>query len=449
MVARDDARYDRSIQFLDRLVDWEKRVGLTFCDDMMRLDLLREALSEIGDPDRDYRIVIVAGTKGKGSTASILARLLQEHGYRTGLFTSPHLQSVRERIRMNGRIISHGDFAGVIETIRARFTYFDTPGGSRTYFESITAAALLHFAENDADFAVLEVGLGGRLDATNVTDPDLSIITSISMDHPHILGGTLERIAGEKAGIMRPGKPVVIGRQRKRIREHLINHALRLGARPIVYGEDFHARMGSINQERSRFHYREQDTRWRSVDLSLLGTHQIQNGAAAIAALGELLPERSETMVRRAMRGVDWPGRAEFLSHDPPVILDGAHNGDSAGVLARLIKQLYPDEKCLILFGGSTGKDYEVMFRRLAPVASEFILTRSSHPRGVPPEELQRRLRTVDPVTPVRIIPDWRRAMTVALARQRNGPLLVTGSLYLAGDIRSAFRAHLAKERAG
>ncbi len=341
---RGHRRFQKALRFLDTLIDWERRVGLTFSDDMMRLDLFRESLSKIGNPQSEMKIALVAGTKGKGSTASILARLLTEHGFRTGLSTSPHLSSVRERIRIDGEIISCDDFADTIDTLRDRFAYFDEPGRSRTWFESITAAAFLHFARSRVDLAVVEVGLGGRLDATNVTDPAVSIITPISRDHMHILGRSLKQIAGEKAAIMRPSRPAVIARQRPKVRDYLLNHAESIGAKPSLYGRDFRGRKRSNVAGAVTFDYSEPGgDRIDSIALSLLGEHQMWNAAAALKALPLLGADRRAGRVRIACAAVEWAGRGELIDQQGgPVLLDGAHNGESAAVLARLVESIAP-----------------------------------------------------------------------------------------------------------
>lgn len=432
--------FQDSLQFLDTLIDWERQIGLTFSDDMMRLDLFRESLAHIGNPQDKLKIALVAGTKGKGSTASLLARLLTEHGYRTGLSTSPHLISVRERIRIDGEMISCDDFADTIGTLREGFSYFSEPGRSRTWFESITAAAFLHFARSDVDLAVVEVGLGGRLDATNVTDPALSILTPISRDHMHILGRSLLKIAGEKAAIMRPSRPAVIGRQRPAVKDFLLRYAASVGAKPYLYGRDFRGRKRADAGGAVTFDYIEQGgDRIDSIALSLLGEHQVWNAAAALQALPLLGCGRDDGKVRSACASTVWAGRGELF--DQPggdVLLDGAHNGDSAAVLARLVESIRPGGGHVLLFGASQGKELSLIFRRLIPFASEVILTEATHPRHEQVAVLEQKLRKVAPALPVRVIRDRRRAYAEALSARTRGRLVViTGSLHLVGEIRA------------
>lgn len=445
-MVKPSARYAKARKFLRNLVDWERSVGLTFSDETMRLDLFREGLAAIGNPQNSYRVAIVGGTKGKGSTSSILASLLQNQGYKVGFFSSPHLISVRERIRVDGEIIPQEKFADVIETLSSQLRYFDDPGQSRTFFETLTAAGLLHFARERVDIAVLEVGLGGRLDATNVTDPAVSVITPISRDHLHVLGNTLELIAEEKAGIMRAGRPTVFGRQKPIVRRYLMKRAEERGVEPVLYGRDYQARFAGIDRAATRFHYRDSETRYDNLELSLLGRHQTWNAASAIAALRRLVPDATEEGIRAGCRAVSWPGRGEFLEDYPPIFLDGAHNGDSAKVLAELVMQLF-DRKVVLLFAGSRGKEFHLIFHHLLPLAREVIVTQSSHPRTMAAEEVAQRLRRADRAIPMTVEADWRKALEAARSRQEGKhALLIAGSLYLAGDVRGTYFPDLAQE---
>jgi dihydrofolate synthase/folylpolyglutamate synthase len=441
------ARYRRALAFLDRLVNWEREAGLTFTDESIRLDLFRESLRALGNPERACRTVLVAGTKGKGSTSYLLARLLRAHGLDVGLYVSPHLVDVRERIRVNESLIPRAAFADQIEKLREALPYFHELGRSRTYFETLTAAAFLFFAERKVDVAVLEVGLGGRLDATNAAEPEVSVITPVSRDHMRALGRNVLAIAGEKAGVLRPGRTVVIGRQTPRVRRLLEERARALGSRALVEGADFRASFLGLDEAGTWFDYESGAFSWKRVRLGLLGEHQASNAATSLAALSALVPEAEEKKARRALRDARWPGRGELLRSHPPVLLDGAHNGDSARILARLLEDLYPGRKCVLVFGGSKGKEFPAIFRRLLPVAAEVILTESRHPRHRPARELLGILRRADGDIPCRIVPDPEEALRTGLSRQGERPLLVTGSLYLVGEAKHAFRRVQAERR--
>lgn len=447
MVADVALRYGRALRFLSRLVDWERRAGLVFSEDVIRLDLFRKALSRIGNPERSYRTILVAGTKGKGSTALLLSELLRAHGFKTGLFVSPHVSSIRERIRVDGQLISRSDFADAVAVLQEAFPYFRELGESRTFFESVTAAGFLHFQRKNVDIAVLEVGLGGRLDATNVASPDLSIITPISRDHLKVLGRSLIAIAGEKAGVIRRDRPLLIGKQRPPVRSFLQSKAAAEGAHAAVYGKDFRADRVAVDGNGTSFRYRDGERTIEDVRLGLLGEHQAWNAATALAALPHLGVPPSEDLVRRSLRGVQWPGRGEMLSWDPPILLDGAHNGDSAAALVRLYSSLFPEKRCMLLFGGCRGKEFPLIFRRLIPITSEVVLTGFDHPRSAPPDDLAQVLRRADGRLPVHCFADSRSALAESIRLSRGRPLLITGSLYLAGEVRRSLPAILAPRR--
>ncbi len=440
MVDGESSRYRRALRFLDTLTDWERRVGLRFTDEMMRLDLFRRSLDSLGHPERRFRVVLVAGTKGKGSTASILARLLTEHGVRTGLSTSPHLVSPRERIAVGGANISRGEFAGAVEELRRRFDFFDDPGRSRTWFEAITAVSFLHFARKRVDTAVLEVGLGGRLDATNVTEPALSVITTIGHDHTHILGSGLLKIAGEKGAVMREGAHAVFGRQRPRVGAFLRRRALEIGAVPSLAGEQYEAVPRASGGGAYRFDYSDREgRRWEDLPLSLLGEHQVGNAAAALRAFTLLEERPDEGALRRALGNVSWPARGElFRLVGGDVLLDGAHNADSAAVLGRLVDEIRPGGGHVLLFGGSKKKKFNDIFRHLLPLVVDAVFTESSHPRRESAVLLERRARRIAPAIGTKVIPDAAEALRAALGARGKGRLLViTGSLHLAGDLRA------------
>ena len=427
-------------------MNWEREKGLVFSEEMIRLDLFRDALRKVGDPQKRFRVILVAGTKGKGSTSLLISRVLHAHGFRTGLFTSPHLVSIRERIRVGNRSISRADFATAIEHLRENFPYFEETGRSRTFFESLTAAAFLHFAWNYVDVAVLEVGLGGRLDATNVTDPEVSVITPISRDHLHVLGSNLIDIATEKAGVIRPERPLVLGRQRPRILSFFRERAAASGTPVVAFGTDFHARFLDVDRKGTSLDYSNGSMEMKNLRLGLLGEHQAWNCATALAAVSAFGVPVFEGRIRSAIRTAHWPGRGEFLRADPPVFLDGAHNSHSAEMLARLVKNLFPGKRPVMIFAGSRGKEFDKMFKRLLPAVSAIILTQHSHPRGIPADELKRVFRRVDGCRRVRVIHDPREALAHALRIRGDRPLLITGSLYLVGELRTAFRSVLAEQ---
>jgi dihydrofolate synthase/folylpolyglutamate synthase len=383
-----------------------------------RLGRMRALLRLAGHPDRGMRVVLVAGTKGKGSTAAFLASILHAGGVRAGLSTSPHLQTYRERVRIDGRMIGETDLARAIDDLRplvARLRRSDPGAGEPTTFELTLLLALRAFAERGCAVAVMEAGLGGRLDATNALDPDVSIITPISYDHTAILGRTLDAIATEKAGIVRRGRPALTAVQRPAALAALRRAGRSAGAQLQVV--------------------RPLGTR---VARSLAGGHQRQNAALAVAAAGALGID--DPAIQRGLRGATWPARFELVRGRPPIVLDGAHNGASAEALAETLRRERRGRRVVVVVGINRDKDARAVLRPLAGVASAIVVTRSASPRAGPPADVARiaeRL-TRRPITRAETV-----AAAIATARRQAGPrglVCVTGSLALAGDARTALR---------
>ncbi len=396
---------------LDR-IDYERMRVMPYGLAEFRLSRMRQLLARLGNPHIDLPAVHVAGTKGKGSTAAALAAVLTAAGYRTGLFTSPHLERVEERIAIDGRAGSPGQFANLLADIRPVVESMDREaarrGGGRigpTYFEILTAAAFLLFARTKIDLAVLEVGLGGRLDATNVCTPAVSVITSISFDHTRQLGGTLAAIAGEKAGIAKRGVPLVSGVTADEPRQVIRQVCRRRRCRLLELGVhfDFEYRPPAHLEEADaagtmdfRWRKRRPETvveGYRDLRLGLAGRHQAANMAVALAALGQLqqvgwnIPEEA---IRRGLAALAWPARVEVAARRPAVVLDGAHNAASVAALIETLGASFSPARRLLVFAASQDKDLRGMLRLLLGQFDEVLLTRYlDNPRAVPPEELQ------------------------------------------------------------
>lgn len=386
-----------------------------------RLGRMRALLGLLGDPDRRMKIVLIAGTKGKGSTAAFLASILHAAGVRAGLFTSPHLQVFRERVRVDGAMLSDTEFERAIGRLRpivTRLRRAHPAAGDPTTFELTLALALREFAERGCTVAVVEVGLGGRLDATNALDPAVSVLTPVSYDHTAILGRSLAAIATEKAGILRAGRPAVIAAQRPAASAAIRRACRAVGADcPTMRALDSHA------------------------DVALSGAHQRENAALALSAThalataGVAIPERAYADgLRRAV----WPGRFERVRGRPAIVLDGAHNDASAVALARALRAERRGRPLVLVVGINTDKDARAVLRPLARIASAIVATRSSNPRAAESADMA---RTAARVTRrrVEIAPDV--ATALATARERAGAaglVCVTGSLALVGDARTA-----------
>jgi dihydrofolate synthase/folylpolyglutamate synthase len=401
------------------------------------LDTMRALLGRVGHPERRVRVLHVGGTNGKGSTAAMAAAVLQASGLRVGLYTSPHLVEFRERIRVNGDMIDEAQVADVIGRLDAAAS----PDLHPTFFEMTTAMALLHFAESAVDVAVLEVGLGGRFDATNVVVPEACAITTIALDHQEYLGRTEEAIAFEKAGIIKPSVPVVIGRMGPEA-SGMISRIARQQAAPLwKLGDDFHVE----GEGPEHFTYRGVTRTFQGLQCGLSGRHQLDNAACALALLeaaGERGTRVGEAAVREGLRSVIWEGRLEIIDEFPKVLLDGAHNPAAAGALARHLQAhltRYPDSRIILVWGMMRDKDHRGFIEPLRPLVSEIVLTQAGLARSATPRELREALSGWHQLIHEAPLPHD--ALMVAKSRTMSGDLIcVTGSLMLLGDLKAAVR---------
>jgi dihydrofolate synthase/folylpolyglutamate synthase len=387
----------------ERGVGWNPRASP---DSQWKLGRTRALLDLAGGPDRQLRIVLVAGTKGKGSTCALLASILGAGGVRCGLYTKPHLQAYRERIRVDGRAISPEALRSRLGKLRRLTEQLPPAAGEPTTFEVTTALALDYFVSQDCQIGVVEVGLGGRLDATNATDPELSVITSISYDHTAILGRTLAAIASEKAGILRPNRPALLAEQRPAAMAALRRACSAVGARCTVVPPLEH-------------------------DVSLAGAHQRHNAALAIAAARSMLPNLRREAIDTGLARIHWPGRFEPVDG---VILDGAHNGASATALADTLRACGHGRVALVV-GINRDKDARAVLRPLLRVADRVWATQTANNvRALPAAELGRLCRRFGADTVVEA--DLARA--IDQARQTCALVCVTGSLMLVGQARAS-----------
>jgi dihydrofolate synthase/folylpolyglutamate synthase len=460
---------DAAEAFLVSRINYERTLTVPYQGDF-KLDRMRELMARLGDPQLTLNVVHVAGTKGKGSTAAMIAAVLSAAGYRVGLYSSPHLDRVEERIAIDGQPCSHQTLAELVQTVRPAVEALDhaaavEAGAPRgvTYFETVTAMALCHFAEQRVDFAVLEVGLGGRLDSTNICQPTVAAITSISFDHVQQLGNSLTAIAGEKAGIIKAGVPVVSGVIEAEPRGVIAAVADASGSRLIQLGRDFdftyhpprhledRPAQGSIDFVNLTAAGPAQNgqttaaaTQYCNLPLGLLGAHQGANAAVAVATLGELRSQGwsiPESALRRGLADVQWPARLEVLRRRPTVLLDAAHNVASVIAFLQAIEESFTARRRVLIFATTRDKDARGMLELLLPRFDEVILTRyANNPRGAPLEELE---ALAGPISTQRltICPDppsaWRQACVEV------GPqdlLAITGSFFIAAEMRTAMR---------
>lgn len=398
----------------------------------------RELLNALGSPDRAYPIIHVAGTKGKGSTCAFIESVARQAGLRTGMFTTPHLHSVRERIQIDGRPIAGETWAAAMERcaravslVEAEHEYL----GKVTAFELNTALALLVFGNALIDLGIVEVGLGGRLDATNVVSPQVSVITPVSFDHQAILGDTLDLIAAEKAGIIKPDTPVVVAVQEPEAGLEIASWAEALNAPLYRAGTNWKTSFAGGRVTLSG--------PWGeipNVRLGLRGRHQAGNAGTALMALHLLNPALIADTATAAggLRDVHWPGRYELVQPSPAVIVDGAHNGASAGVLADALLDDYPDHDFVIIFGTYTDKDLASMLTELEPLSPTLVATRSRSPRARNPSEILDVARSMG--FDIEDEPSVDRAIETALGLAGHRTVVVaTGSLSIVAEAREHF----------
>ena len=441
-----DARYQESLDWLYSFVDFSMKRHVDDTHRFFKLDRMRHLMDLMGHPEARYPVVHVAGTKGKGSTAALVAGVLQAAGYRVGLYTSPHLQEFTERIRVDGQEIDKQSLVRICDQLRQ----LTSQVADITTFELTTALGFQYFAEQKIDFAVVEVGLGGRLDATNVVDPLVSIITPISYDHTAVLGNTLTEIAWEKAGIIKPGRPVVFSPQVAEAEKELIRVAIERGSPYVLVDESYRYKWLSLTHHSQTFQLQKNGvltslTGGSLVDpplkltTHLLGFHQIQNAVSAVAAL-DLIRQAGFTLkpedVQAGFRQVVWPGRFEVLRSWPPVVIDSAHNGASMEVLAKALDDYFPGWKFLLVLGISADKQLDDMLQAIMPHVEQVITTQSTHPRAKDAKELA---GLVEPYgKPVRGIAPAEEALAEALrlAGDDTG-IVVAGSVFIAAAARA------------
>jgi dihydrofolate synthase/folylpolyglutamate synthase len=434
--------FDEALSFWYGRIDYERRQPRP---GDLKLDRMRALLRKLGDPHRRIRCVHVAGTKGKGSTSAMLASVLQVAGYRTGLFTSPHLTDVSERVQVNGVPINRDEIAARMSEVAVAVAEMDAegdPSRSPTFFEIITALGFLHFDCRRVDIAVLEVGLGGRFDSTNVCAPLVSIITSISHDHTAILGPSLEEIAFQKAGIIKPRVPVVTTATDPVVVEVIENVAAECGAPTRLIGRDFGwTREPGLPFETSPVWVSTDRHDWSSLPLALFGDHQGANAAGVVATVETLQDAGlviSPAAVANGLRDVSWPARMELVSREPVVVIDCAHNVASVTALVETMNASFPimGQKHLI-FAASSDKQIVEMLTILAPVFDHFHLTRyQSNPRSADPEMMANVLRELGQGG-VEIHADPPAAWSAA--RKQAGAedgIVIAGSVFLAGELR-------------
>jgi len=447
--------YPTALRYLADRVDIERTRPRRVRPDDLKLDRMRALMRALDDPHKSLRTVHIAGTKGKGSACALVAAGLEACGYAVGLYTSPHLVDVRERIQINGSVIPHAAFTDAMRRIREAEIAIAKRHGALTYFEALTALAFLHFAEKAVDVAVVECGLGGRLDSTNIIQPEVAAVTAISLDHTQYLGDTVELIAQEKAGVFKPGAHALTYEQPPEVIAALRQTAEQNGATLEVLGHDidfssrFEAtpRLGPhtcicLSSERSAYEH---------VNVPLQGEHQSLNCGLALAILDKLRERGFNTVEHKVIEGLanvraKLPGRMEMAWTSPRILIDGAHNPASITSLIRSIGAHIPYDSMVMVFGCAEDKDVRAMLTQVALGADKLIFTRArGNARAADPHDLQQMFNDISGKMS-QVSPDLPAALeTAARAVGRDDLICVTGSFYLVGEAKKHLDALAAK----
>lgn len=452
--------FEESVLYLESFINYEKKATYNY-KTAFKLERIRKFLANLGNPQEQLKIIHVAGTKGKGSTSCFIAQILQEQGFRVGLYTSPHLVDFRERIRIldanntadakssfPGMILKN-EFAQLLTQLEPQIDFFrrSIQGfGALSFFEVLTAMAFKHFRDRGVDWVVLETGLGGRLDATNASRAHVCVLTPISYDHEQILGPTLTDIAFEKAGIIKNANQqtdrgvgvAVCAAQDKEVMNVFRRRAKAEGAALLEMEKDFSFKRlgGDLNSQ--DFFYRGLNDRSHFFNIRMLGNHQLVNASLAVAACEALAlfgVKITDEAMARGLQNAHWPGRLEVVRTKPFIILDGAHNKDSAGRLAHFLGKEFKSLRKWAVFGVSEDKDIKGLVERLEPMVDRVILTRSTNPRAADPEKV---LKPFFRKEPHRVTSSVQEALDVLA--QEIGPddvAVITGSLFVVGEAKS------------
>ncbi len=451
-----ETSYQEALNYLYSFVDYSLTRSFRYSPEKFDLTRMRNLMDRLGNPQQHYPIIHIAGTKGKGSVSALCASTLKSAGYKVGLYTSPHLQEYTERIQINGETIPKDVFVELVEEIKPHGEVIQ----NLTTFELTTAIGLLYFARQKVNAAVIEVGLGGRLDATNIVDPQVSVITTLSFDHMNVLGDTLAKIAYEKAGIIKPGRPVISSPQKNEAGKVLEEIASERGSPLTLVGRDYRYAPWQHSLEKQSLlvwpadqqpvvdEFIETEGKMGQkpvfLDIPLLGYHQVENAATAYAALQVAKSTGfniNEAHIRQGFSQVVWPGRFEVLRRDPPVIIDSAHNSDSALKLRIALDDYLPGKPVILVFGASEDKDVHSMFSELLPRVTRVIATESFHPRAMEAGKIVELAHQFG--CHAQSIVPLEDAFEAALHRAGNNTaVVVTGSIFIAAGARHIWETH-------
>ncbi len=427
----DFNKYDTTISYLYSLQHHGIKLGLANIIKLMNI---------LGEPHNSFNSVHVAGTNGKGSTSAAIASILMKNGFKVGLFTSPHLVSFTERIQINNLRIDKSEVIRIASMIRDAIAGTDL---NPTFFEFVTAMAFCYFAQNNVDWAVVETGMGGRLDATNVILPQASIITNISLDHCEFLGNDISDIAFEKAGIIKPGIPLITASRLPNVIKQLSDIANSRHSEIHIYNKEFRGSLLHMDNKQTAFNY-DGFKNFSNLSISLPGKYQIYNACTAVRTC-EILKARgfsiSDESIRQGLQNVNLEGRLEWISQSPPVIVDGAHNPEAAFSLSETIGDLFPDKKIILIAGIMGDKDLKEILIPLINISESVIVTKPKHERAALPDRLEKIIRTLkNPPASIMKTDTVNEALELAKTHcVKDRIILVTGSFYTAGEVKEIF----------
>ncbi|MBI9051727.1 MAG: bifunctional folylpolyglutamate synthase/dihydrofolate synthase [Anaerolineaceae bacterium] len=438
------AEYQAALDYLFSYVDFSMTRGQVFTPETFDLSRMKALLEALGNPQFDYPVIHIAGSKGKGSTAAMLASILREAGYHVGLYTSPHLIDFNERIQINGVSIRHEDFVALLNESKPVIESIE----KITTFEVATALAFTYFSQQQIDIAVVEVGLGGRLDATNLVQPLLTVITSISLDHTAILGDTLEKIAAEKAGILKKEIPLILAHQVPSVNEHIKGIAIEKGCDVFDVDQFIQATLQHTEITHQEIQFELAGTLpWDTdisidqpikIDLPLVGRHQIQN-ASTVLLIALWLADHGVPLTLQQIRDgfahSKWPGRFEILSLSPLMIADSAHSPDSVQRLKETIDELLVGKYVKMIFGASEDKNIEEMLQVLKDSVQHFIFSESIHPRAISAAKLAE-IGDKMGISHEVCLPVENAVSSQQMNLKPNEVCIVTGSIFMAGAVK-------------